>query len=397
MPHALPYWRLSGFYFFYFAFVGAMSPFWGLYLKSLDFTALQIGILMSLLQVMRMFAPNIWGWMADHSGKRVAIVQLAATLSLAAYVGVFFGTSFLWLFVVMSLMSFFWSASLPLVEATTLSHLGDRTEKYGRIRLWGSVGFILAVVGLGYVLDFVPIRSLLWAILGMMIGLALFARHIPEARVTPHHTDHISAWEVIRQPVVLAFFAASFFNAAAHGPYYTFYSIYLVDHGYAKSSVGWLWALGVLSEILVFLWMPRLLKHFSLRQILLTSLALGALRFVVIGWGISWFGLVLAAQLLHAATFGSYQAAGIEVIHRLFRGKHQAKGQALYNSLSFGAGGTLGGLYAGYTWDALGPELTFTIAAACAAIAFLLVYWKLELQGIENKSPAFSPPSKNLN
>ncbi len=385
MPQALPYWRLSGFYFFYFAFVGAISPFWGLYLKSLEFSAFQIGILMSLLQVMRMFAPNIWGWAADHTGKRVAIVQVAATLSLVSYVGVFFGTSFLWLFVVMSLMSFFWSASLPLVEATTLSHLGERTEKYGRIRLWGSVGFIFAVVGLGYVLDFVPIRFLLWAILGMMIGLALFARHIPEAQVVPHHTDHLSAWHIIKQPVVLAFFAASFFNAAAHGPYYTFYSIYLVDHGYSKSSVGWLWALGVISEILIFLWMPRLMRRFSLSQILLASFALGVLRFLVIGWGIGWFGLVLAAQLLHAATFGSYQAAAIEVIHRLFRGKHQAKGQALYNSVSFGAGGTLGGLYAGYTWDMLGPQITFTIAAAFAAIAFLLVYWKLGSELAENR------------
>lgn len=391
MPPTLPYWRLSGFYFFYFSFVGAMAPFWGLYLKSLDFTAFQIGILMSLLQVMRMFSPNIWGWAADHTGKRVAIVQIAATLSLASYVGVFFGTSFLWLFVVMSLISFFWSASLPLVEATTLSHLGERTESYGRIRLWGSVGFIFSVLALGYILDFVPIRFLLWAILGMMIGLALFARHIPEAQVIPHHTDHVPAWDVIKQPVVLAFFAASFFNAAAHGPYYTFYSIYLVDHGYSKSSVGWLWALGVICEILVFLWMPRLRLRFSLRQILLASFALGVLRFLLIGWGIGWFGIVLFAQVLHAATFGSAQAATIEVIHRLFRGRHQSKGQALSNSLSFGAGGTLGGLYAGYAWDALGPQVTFSSAAACAAIAFLLVYWKLGPQTIENNHLPLQP------
>ncbi len=394
MPQALPYWRLSGFYFFYFAFVGAMTPFWGLYLKSLDFTAFQIGILMSLLQVMRIFAPNIWGWAADHSGKRVAIVQVAAVLSMVSYIGVFFGTSFLWLFIVMSLISFFWSASLPLVEATTLSHLGERTDKYGRIRLWGSVGFIFAVVALGYILDFVPIRFLLWAILGMMIGLVLFARHIPEAQVTPHHTDHMPAWDVIKQPVVLAFLAASFFNAAAHGPYYTFYSIYLVDHGYSKSSVGWLWALGVVCEILVFLWMPRLMRHFSLRQILLASFALGVLRFLLIGWGIGWVGIVLFAQILHAATFGSAQAATIEVIHRLFRGRHQAKGQALSNSLSFGAGGTLGGLYSGYFWDALGPQFTFSIAAACAAFAFLLVYWKLGPHEIENSHLPLSPDKK---
>lgn len=109
----VPYWRLSGFYFFYFAFVGAMSPFWGLYLKSLEFSAFQIGLLMSLLQVMRIFAPNIWGHMADRSGRRVVIVQLAAAGSLLVYLGVFFGTSFWWLFAVMAGLSFFWSASCP--------------------------------------------------------------------------------------------------------------------------------------------------------------------------------------------------------------------------------------------------------------------------------------------
>ncbi|MBC7944999.1 MAG: MFS transporter, partial [Burkholderiales bacterium] len=136
-----PYWRLSGFYFFYFAFVGAFTPYWSLYLQALAFSAFQIGVLMSLLQLMRVFAPAAWGWLADHSDQRVRVVQIAAFASLAAYGGVFFGTSFNWLFTVTALMAFFWSASLPLVEATTLSHLGNSTEKYGRIRLWGSIGF----------------------------------------------------------------------------------------------------------------------------------------------------------------------------------------------------------------------------------------------------------------
>ena len=81
---SLPYWRLSGFYFFYFAFVGAMAPYWGLYLRSLEFNAFQIGVLMSLLHVMRIFAPNIWGHIADRTGKRVAIVQIAALVCLLA-------------------------------------------------------------------------------------------------------------------------------------------------------------------------------------------------------------------------------------------------------------------------------------------------------------------------
>ncbi|MGE5027339.1 MAG: MFS transporter [Betaproteobacteria bacterium] len=378
--HNLPYWRLSGFYFFYFAFVGAMAPFWGLYLKSLEFNAFQIAVLMSLLQVMRIFAPNLWGMVADRSGKRVAIVQLAVGLSLASFVAVFFGSSFAWMFVAMSLMSFFWSASLPLVEATTLSHLGEKTSKYGRIRLWGSVGFIVAVIGLGYLFDYVAIRWLLWAVLAVLVALLLFTRHIPEAQVQPHHTDHLPIWHIIRRPEVLAFIGAGFLMAAAHGPYYTFYSIYLVDHGYAKSSVGLLWSLGVVSEIGVFLWMPRLLRRFTLRQVLLASFAFAVLRFLMIGWGVTSVIVILVAQLFHAATFGAYHSAAVEVVHRFFKGRHQSQGQALYNSFSFGAGGTLGGLYSGITWETLGPDMTFTIASACALGALGLVGWKLKLE-----------------
>ena len=379
--HKLPYWRLSGFYFFYFASVGAMSPFWGLYLKSLEFNAFQIGVLMSLLQVMRIFAPNIWSWVADRHGKRVLVVQIAVLASLISYVGVFFGTSFLWLFAVMSIMSFFWSASLPLVEATTLSHLGEHTHKYGKIRLWGSVGFIISVVGIGYLLDFMPIRFLLWAVLGMMAGLVLFSRHIPEAEVMAHESDRHSVWHIIKKPEVMALIAACFLMAAAHGPYYTFYSIYLVDHGYSKSSVGWLWALGVICEIAVFVWMPRLFNRFSLEQILFFSFVMALIRFLMIAWGVDSLSVILIAQVLHAATFGSYHASAVALIHHHFKGKHQSKGQGIYNSVAFGAGGALGGLYSGYSWDTLGPYITFSISSGFAFLALILLLWKVGIKG----------------
>ena len=183
---AVPYWRLSGFYFFYFAFVGAISPFWGLYLQSLAFNAFQIGVLMSLLQVMRIFAPNIWGHIADRTGRRTVIVQVAAIGSVLVFAGVFVSDSFWWLFGVMAALGFFWSASLPLVEAMTLSHLGERSDGYGLIRLWGSVGFILMVIGLGYAFDQVSIAWLPWAVLAVMMGIAAFARVIPEADILPH-------------------------------------------------------------------------------------------------------------------------------------------------------------------------------------------------------------------
>ncbi|MEW6119473.1 MAG: MFS transporter [Pseudomonadota bacterium] len=370
--NAVPYWRLSGFYFFYFAFVGAISPFWGLYLQSLAFNAFQIGVLMSLLQVMRIFAPNIWGHLADRSGRRTAIVQLAAFGSVLAFAGVFFGSSFWWMFAVMAALSFFWSASLPLVEAMTLSHLGERIDTYGRIRLWGSIGFIVMVVGLGYALDGMPIAWLPWAILAVMLGIAAFARVIPEAEILAHPGDHRSIWDVVRRPEVAALLVACLLMAATHGPYYTFYSIYLVDHGYTKSTVGWLWALGVLCEIGIFLVIPRIFARVTPRRLILVSFAVAVVRFLVIAWGVESPWLVWGAQTLHAFTFGTYHAAAVALIHQHFRGRHQARGQALYTSLSYGVGGTLGGLVSGATWERLGADWTFTLAAASAAFAWMV-------------------------
>lgn len=368
--NSVPYWRLSGFYFFYFAFVGAMSPFWGLYLKSLAFNAFQIGVLMSLLQVMRIFAPNIWGYVADRSGRRTAIVQVAAFGSVVVFAGVFFGSGFWWMFAVMTALSFFWSASLPLVEAITLSHLGERTDAYGRIRLWGSVGFILMVVGLGYAFDHVAIGWLPWAVLAVMLGIAGFARLIPDAATLPHASDHHSGWDIVRRPEVASLLAACLLMAVTHGPYYTFYSIYLVDHGYDKSTVGWLWALGVICEIGVFLVIPHIFSRVTPRRLILASFALAVLRFLLIAWGVESPWIVWGAQTLHAFTFGTYHAAAVALIHQHFRGRHQARGQALYTSLSYGVGGTIGGLASGLSWETPGPAWTYTFAAASAALAW---------------------------
>lgn len=378
--HSLPYWRLSGFYFVYFAFVGAFAPYWSLYLKSLEFSAFQIGVLMSLLQVARIFAPNLWGWLADHSGRGVRLVQVAAGMSLLTYLGVFTGTSFSWMFAVMALMSFFWSASLPLMEAITLGHLGEGSSGYGRIRLWGSIGFILSVIILGYVLDFAPIRALLWVVLGLMVGVFLFTRWIPEPHTAQHHDQHPPVREILCRPEVVSFLSATFLMAAAHGVYYTFYSIYLVDHGYSKGAVGWLWSVGVLFEIGVFLLMPRLTARFGLRRILLASFLLAALRFLLIGYGVEWLALVIVAQTLHAASFGSYHAACVAVVHRFFRGRNNSRGQAIYTSVSYGLGGTIGGLWSGALWEPAGASLTFAVSTLAALLGFALLLWGLKLK-----------------
>ena len=373
------HWRIAGFYFFYYAFVGMFAPYWSLYLQSIHFDAIEIAILMSVQPVMRMIAPNIWGWLADRSGKRREVVVAAASLSAVFYLGVFATTSFWGMLLVLGLMSFFWSASIPLVEATTFSYLGKHAAHYGRIRSWGSIGFIVAVVGLGYAFDYIAIAWLLWAGLVCEIGILLFARQIPPTEVLAHHTDSQSIRNIVLQPRVLALFGACFLMSVAHGPYYTFFSIYLVEHGYAKSAVGGLWALGVICEIGVFFLMPWLVRRYGFTRILIGSLGLAVLRFMLIGWGVDFLLLLLLAQVLHAATFGAYHAASVGLVHEFFQGRHQSKGQALFGSLTFGAGNMLGGLASGPIWQHYGASVLYSCSAGMALLGLLLMLWKLRM------------------
>jgi len=375
--HALPYWRLSGYYFFYFAFIGAFSPYFGLYLQSLNFSAWDIGLLMSQMQLMRLFGPNLWGWLADRFGRRMLIIRLAAVAGLAGF------TAFFWLdklggmLVAMAVIAFFWSAALPLVETLTFDHLREERGQYSRIRLWGSIGFIVAVLATGAVLDIFPLTGVLWVCWGILFGILVLSAVLPEAPTVAHPHDSLPVADILRQPRVRALLAACFAMSAAHGALYVFYSIYLVDNAYDKALVGWMWTLGVAAEILVFMLMPRITRRFSLRAILIFSFACAVLRFVLIGWGADSLAVLLFAQLLHGATFGAYHAAAIAVVNLWFPGRLQSRGQALYGSLSFGAGGMLGGLLSGYTWDSLGPEWTFTLGSgfALAGLICLLRGW----------------------
>lgn len=370
MSAAVPAGRLATFYFFYFAFLGVFAPYWALYLKSVGLTSAQIGMLLAVVPVTRMAGPAFWGWVADTRGQRAPIVRITTLCTLLTFCGVFVDSSFVWLLVVMLAMNLFWSGTLPLVEATTLGHLGDRPGGYGRIRAWGSVGFVAVVVVAGYALDYTGIRAAAWMIAGLLVLHAATSFDIPEAPTHPHHNDHVKVWDILRRPEVIALFAGCFLSSLANGPYNTFYSIWLVDHEYNKGTVGMLWAFGVVAEVIVFWMWTRLSSHFSLRSLLLAGYGITFVRYLVIGW-LPASGLVmLVAQLAHAATFGFFHGAAVALTYRFFRGRHQAKGQALYSGIGFGAGGAAGGLMAGFLWDRVGGAITFSIGAAAAAVAF---------------------------
>lgn len=378
----MQYWRLSGFYLFYFAALGALWPYWGLYLKSIGFDEGAIAELIAIIMATKVVAPYVWGWIGDHTGRRMAIVRLASLLAALCFAGIYVSHTFWWLALVLMAYSFFWNAALPQFEATTMNHLGDATHRYSSIRLWGSVGFILAVTVLGPLLqdhgmDWLPLIYL--SLLAGIWVMSLIARE-PAAARYPDGGARITG--VLGQPAVMALFVVCFLLQASHGPYYTFYSIYLEAHGYRYGQIGWLWALGVLAEIGVFLVMPWLLPRFGAYRLMLWTLALTALRWLLIGWLVTQPAAILLAQLLHAASFGIYHAVAISLIHHYFTGRHQGRGQALYSSVSFGAGGAVGSYLSGILWVGQGAAVTFTLAALASLVALLVAWWGLHRESL---------------
>ncbi|MBI1425345.1 MAG: MFS transporter [Gammaproteobacteria bacterium] len=377
--HQTPYWRLSGFYFFYFASLGAIVPFWNLYLKALSYSATQTGVFIAILMITRVVAPNVWGWIADHTGRRMAIVRTGCLLAAVIYAGILLNQSYWWMVAVMSLFSFFWNAALPQFEATTLSHLGEESHRYSAIRLWGSIGFVLAVVGLGYAFEVISILHLPLFILGLLSGIWIMSLTVPEQAASHLHIEHESISSVLRKPHVVGLLAASFCMQVSHGPYYAIYSRYMESYDYSVSAIGWLWALGVIAEIGIFMIMHHLFKRYSLRGLMLFSLAMAAVRWLLIAVFPVHLGIMLFAQLLHAVTFGVFHATAIRLVHQLFRGRHQGKGQALYSSLSFGAGGAVGSLYSGLAWDHIGRPAVFVISVLFSLLGMFLTWRYVKL------------------
>ena len=215
--HSKLNYHLSRFYFIYYFFVGAFVPYWGLYLASEKFSAADIGILMSLFQISRIFAPNFWGWLAEHTAKRVVWIKLTALLGLVGFVAVFWAHGFWALFFVMASLSLFTSSTLPLSESLTLAHLATTNGHYSRIRMWGSLGFIVAAVILGFMIDAYGIKSLLWFLLTVQITLFVLTFRLPEAKIAPHPHDGFSIWQVVKQPNVIALLVGCALMVTAHG------------------------------------------------------------------------------------------------------------------------------------------------------------------------------------
>jgi len=367
--HAVPGVRLAGFYFLFFSAVGAFMPYWSLYLAGIGLDAERIGALVALGMAVRIVSPNLWGWLADRRGRRIGIIRVGAVAGAACFALIPATREVALLALIIVVYNTFWTAVIPQFEALTLAHLGAGAARYSRIRLWGSVGFVLASAGAGVVLERAGALVLPWLVLPLMGSVAAMAFALRDPPAEPHErSGGAAAAAPLRWREVAPFLLACALMQMSHGPYYVFFSIHLDGHGYSRDAIGALWALGVVAEVALFAAMPRLIAAWPAAPLFAACFALTAARWLLLAAAPPTWPVLVLVQALHAVSFGAYHALGIALVHRLFAGGRQGRGQALYSSLSFGAGGALGSAAAGWLWVSAGADATWFAAAGAAAL-----------------------------
>ncbi len=375
--------RLAAFsavWFAYFAAIGLFNPYAPLWFKQLGFSTLAIGAMASMQSWTRVVAPYLWGWLGDHSGRREELVRLAALAAVASAGVLSFAHGDATVTLAVLLLFLANGGIVPLSEAALSHHLnradsvaGMDSKRYGRVRAWGSIGFIASVVLAGALMQRFGIGLFPQMAFAMFALLLLAALRMPVTHIAAHGDDEPPprVLAVLRQPEVAWFFGALFFTVLAHTSLYAFFSLYLDSLGYGKAAVGGLWAVSVAAEIVFFWFQGRWLPRLPPQRWLEMAAVVSVLRFAATASLGASVLVLLAAQALHALSFAAQHASCILLLNRYFPGRLRGRGQALYTTLGYGVSGVIGGLAGGWLSTHLGFAAVFWAATASAALGWL--------------------------
>jgi PPP family 3-phenylpropionic acid transporter len=368
----------------YFAHIGFFNPYLPLWLKDMGLGLLAISLLTSVQSATRLIAPYGWGWLSDHTGERVKLLRYGATVALLVSCGLWIDGGFWWIAAVLFVMFLHTSAMMPMSEAA-MAHLVSSggafdAKRYGRVRLWGSLGFLLTVFAAGTWFEYFGMKHFpAWTVLSL-VAVVVSVWRLPDLKESlPAHDKKQPILPILRKPPVQWFFAALFFHVLSHMGIYVFFSLYLDALGYSKTVIGLLWAVSVLAEIIWFFTQSRWLPALSLTAWLVLCGAVMVLRMGLTASSAAVWPLLLLAQCLHAFTFAAHHSVCIALLSHHFPGNLRGRGQALYAVLGYGLTGVLGGLFGGLLSARLGLASVFwaTLGTSLLATACAWQVWRL--------------------
>jgi MFS transporter, PPP family, 3-phenylpropionic acid transporter len=360
-------------YFVYFGILGLYLPYFNLYCYHLGFTGSQIGLLSGLRSATLVLFPFVWGALADRFRRRKSIYLLCNTLACLAWAGYLYTTDFGPMLVLAVVYGMFYAPLISFLEAYAMDLLEKDKNAYGRVRVWGSVSFILIVTVLGHLIGRYGIGLIVPLILVGSLLQTLFATALPTASPLRPPTANKDVVRV-NWPRAIVFLCCGFLMLVSHGTYYGFFSIHLENLGLPSTYIGIAWAVAVLAEIIVMINSQRLFTRISLESVLLASFFIAALRWLLLAAFTSPV-VILGSQILHAFSYGTFHMASIIYMDRLTPGSAKTLGQAANNAITYGLGLMIGFMLNGALFDHLGARHLFVISAGLALMGGVLFRW----------------------
>ena len=358
----------------YFAHIGFFNPYLPLWLQELGLSILSISVLVSVQAATRLFAPYGWGWLSDRTGERIQLMRYSACAALLASAGLWWDGGVTWLFGVLLFMFINTSAMMPMSEAA-MAHLVTQdgvfnARRYGRIRLWGSVGFLVTVIVAGVFFERAGMHHFPAWTVATMLAVTLSVFCLPDLKeAIPANALRVNVMPVLRQRAVQWFFASVFLHVLSHIGIYVFFSLYLDSLGYSKSMIGLLWALSVVVEIGWFFTQSRWLPRMSLPAWLVLCSVAMVLRMGLTASSAQVLVLLVVAQTLHALTFATHHTVCIALLSQHFSGRLRGRGQALYTVIGYGFPGVIGGLAGGILSTHYGLTSVYWASMVISALA----------------------------
>ncbi len=371
---------LSITYFLYFSALGVYLPYFFLYCHDLGFSPVQIGILAGVPALLEIASPPVWGWLADRTGSRRRLLQLAALGAFLAWTPFFALKAFMPMVLALSVYAIFRTPIIPLTEATTWEHVEDGAA-YGKIRVWGSVGFIISSLVMGKLLDQGSFAWMLGGIWALLAALAWTLRRV-EPAAHPRTSPAAGAGPSILGANAI-FFASVCLAQIAHGGYYSFFSIHLNSLGTSRTQVGLAWAIGVIAEVAVMLAYGRLFRRLASERMIQLSLAASVIRWLFLAF-VTPYAAVAVSQVLHAFSFATLHISSLAYLHRRVPAGGRALAQALYSTFSFGIGSAAGRFGSGWLFATWGGQGLFAVCALISTAALILSF-RLKAQPLQQK------------
>lgn len=365
-------WVLAAQYFLYFGVMGMHLPFFNLYCYELGFNGWQIGTLSAARSIVLIVFGITWSLLADRFQSRRSIYILCNFISAVLWGLFLLTTRYYWMMAITIAYGMFYAPLISFLEAFSMDMLGRGKKRYGRMRAWGSLAFITVVLVLGRIIDLYSVKIIISLILAGSWIQALISLGFPKTDPPPNRAFGSGLKRLLTLRAT-GFFACAFLMLAGHGAYYAFFSIHLSNLGFDKFFIGLCWALAVSAEIVAMIFSERIFKRFSYESVIIFSFAVATLRWAGL-WSTSSAAGILALQITHAVTYGTFHMASILYIDAMAPVETKTTAQAVNNAVTYGLGLMVGFFVSGALYEKIGSFSLFAISGLIT-LSGGLIFW----------------------